>query len=174
DEACPLCGKGLSIRLGRNGRFIGCTDYPTCTYTRNLSDSAQAEPETVEDHACPECQSTLVYKNSRYGKFIGCSAYPTCRYIEPLEKPQDTGVACPKCKKGQIFKRKSRNGKLFYSCENYPSCDYALWNVPLNEACPSCHWPVLTQKESKRRGVEKVCPQKDCNYAVAVEVDEAE
>lgn len=174
DEACPLCGKGLSIRLGRNGRFIGCTDYPTCTYTRNLSDSAQAEPETVEDHACPECQSTLVYKNSRYGKFIGCSAYPTCRYIEPLEKPQDTGVTCPKCQKGQIFKRKSRNGKLFYSCENYPSCDYALWNAPLNEACPSCHWPVLTQKESKRRGVEKVCPQKECSYAVAVEVDEAE
>jgi DNA topoisomerase-1 len=174
DEACPLCGKGLSIRLGRNGRFIGCTDYPTCTYTRNLSDSPQAEPETVEDRACPECQSKLVYKNSRYGKFIGCSAYPTCRYIEPLEKPQDTGVSCPKCKKGQIFKRKSRNGKLFYSCENYPSCDYALWNAPLNEPCPSCHWPVLTQKESKRRGVEKVCPQKECNYAVAMEVDEAE
>ena len=174
DEACPLCGKGLSIRLGRNGRFIGCTDYPTCTYTRNLSDSPQAEPETVEDRACPECQSKLVYKNSRYGKFIGCSAYPTCRYIEPLEKPQDTGVSCPKCKKGQIFKRKSRNGKLFYSCENYPSCDYALWNAPLNEPCPSCHWPVLTQKESKRRGVEKVCPQKDCNYAVALEVNEAD
>ena len=174
DEACPLCGKGLSIRLGRNGRFIGCTDYPTCTYTRNLSDSPQAEPETVEDRACPECQSKLVYKNSRYGKFIGCSAYPTCRYIEPLEKPQDTGVSCPKCQKGQIFKRKSRNGKLFYSCENYPSCDYALWNAPLNEPCPSCHWPVLTQKESKRRGVEKVCPQKECNYAVAMEVDEAE
>ncbi|HCT98808.1 MAG TPA: type I DNA topoisomerase [Methylococcaceae bacterium] len=174
DELCPLCGKGLSIRLGRNGRFIGCTDYPSCTYTRNLSDSAQAEPETVEDHACPECQSKLVYKNSRYGKFIGCSAYPACRYIEPLEKPQDTGVGCPKCQKGQIFKRKSRNGKLFYSCENYPSCDYALWNAPLNEACPACHWPVLTQKESKRRGVEKVCPQKDCNYAVAVEVEETE
>ena len=174
DEACPLCGKGLSIRLGRNGRFIGCTDYPTCTYTRNLSDSPQAEPETVEDRACPECQSKLVYKNSRYGKFIGCSAYPTCRYIEPLEKPQDTGVSCPKCQKGQIFKRKSRNGKLFYSCENYPSCDYALWNAPLNEPCPSCHWPVLTQKESKRRGVEKVCPQKECNYSVAMEVDEAE
>jgi DNA topoisomerase-1 len=99
DEACPLCGKGLSIRLGRNGRFIGCTDYPTCTYTRNLSDSPQAEPETVEDRACPECQSKLVYKNSRYGKFIGCSAYPTFRYIEPLEKPQDTGVSCPKCQK---------------------------------------------------------------------------
>lgn len=174
DELCPQCGKGLSIRLGRNGRFIGCTDYPTCNYTRNLTDSIQVEPEVVEGRECPECKSALVYKSSRYGKFIGCSAYPSCRYIEPLEKPQDTGVQCPQCKKGQIFKRKARSGKLFYSCENYPTCDYALWHAPLNEACPTCHWPVLMLKESKKRGVEKVCPQKSCNYVEAVETDEAE
>ena len=174
DELCPQCGKALSIRLGRNGRFIGCTDYPTCNYTRNLSDSAQAEPEVVEGRECPECKATLVYKSSRYGKFIGCSAYPDCRYIEPLEKPQDTGVQCPQCKKGQIFKRKARSGKLFYSCENYPSCDYALWYAPLNETCPTCHWPVLMLKESKKRGIEKVCPQKSCNYVAAVETTEIE
>ena len=172
DETCPECGKGLSIRLGRNGRFIGCTDYPTCTYTRNLSDSAQSENETIAGRACPECQSTLVYKMGRYGKFIGCSAYPNCRYIEPLEKPQETGVSCPQCQKGQLFKRKSRSGKLFYSCENYPTCDYALWNAPVSESCPACHWPLLTIKESKRKGMEKICPQKNCSYAVALDAIE--
>jgi DNA topoisomerase-1 len=127
------------------------------------------EPEIVEGRACPQCKSPLALKIGRYGKFIGCSAYPKCKYIEPLEKPVDTGVECPQCKKGNILKRKSRNGKIFYSCSCYPKCNYALWNAPLKESCPACHWPILTVKETKRRGVEKVCPQKECSYATPYE-----
>ena len=173
DEKCPECQSPLSIRLGRNGRFIGCTHYPECSYTRNLNDDGNAteESETVEGRVCPECEAPLVFKMGRYGKFIGCSAYPKCRHIEPLEKPADTGVECPECKKGVILKRKSRNGKIFYSCSVYPKCKYALWNAPVKEACPDCHWPILTVKETKRRGVEKVCPQKDCGYATPYEGD---
>ena len=173
DEKCPECGNPLSIRLGRNGRFIGCTHYPECSYTRNLNDdgSEASEPETVEGRACPQCESPLVIKTGRYGKFIGCSAYPKCKYIEPLEKPEDTGIQCPECKKGNILKRKSRSGKIFYSCEKYPKCKYALWNPPINEACPECSWPILTIKTTKRRGTEKVCPQKNCKYATPYEGD---
>ncbi|GAB6141423.1 type I DNA topoisomerase [Methylosoma difficile] len=176
DEKCPECGNALSIRLGRNGRFIGCTHYPECSYTRNLNEDGTTadEPEVLEGRACPTCSSPLVLKAGRYGKFIGCSAYPKCRYIEPLEKPMDTGVECPQCKTGSILKRKSRNGKIFYSCSGYPKCDYALWNAPVKESCPSCHWPILTVKETKRRGVEKVCPQKDCKYATPYEGDPAD
>jgi DNA topoisomerase-1 len=176
DENCPECGNPLSIRLGRNGRFIGCTNYPGCSYTRNLNEDQNeaAEPEVVEGRSCPKCASPLVLKSGRYGKFIGCSAYPKCRHIEPLEKPLDTGVECPKCKKGSILKRKSRSNKIFYSCSEYPKCDYALWNAPLKESCPECSWPVLTVKETKRRGVEKVCPQKDCGYATPYEGDPAD
>lgn len=173
DEKCPECSSPLSIRLGRNGRFIGCTNYPECSYTRNLNGDTEtpAEPEVLEGRTCPDCDSPLIFKTGRYGKFIGCSAYPKCKHIEPIEKPLDTEIECPQCKKGTILKRKSRNGKIFYSCSGYPKCDYALWNNPIKESCPQCHWPILTVKETKRRGVEKVCPQKDCSYATPYEGD---
>lgn len=167
DEECPKCGKQLSKRLGRNGYFIGCTGYPECDYTRNVDDEpgSTGEPEVVEGRKCPKCESDLVIKRGRYGKFIGCSSYPDCNHMEPLEPPKDTGVQCPECKKGSMLKRKSRYGKVFYSCERYPDCKYAVWNYPLAEICPKCSHPMLTIKTTKRRGTEKVCPQKDCRYA---------
>ena len=172
DENCPECNSQLSIRLGRNGRFIGCTNYPECSYTRNLNDDAQsAEPQIIEGRSCPKCQKNLIIKTGRYGKFIGCSGYPDCKHIEPLEKPLDTNVPCPKCEKGNILKRKSRNGKIFYSCEKYPKCDYAIWNAPVKEDCPECNWPILALKTTKRRGTEKVCPQKECKFATPYEGD---
>jgi DNA topoisomerase-1 len=171
EEKCPECDKPLSTRLGRNGCFIGCTDYPTCSYTRNLNDdgSGKQAPETIEGRVCPQCQSDLIIKVGRYGKFIGCSSYPKCKHIEPLEKPEDTEIECPECKKGHILKRKARSGKIFYSCEHYPKCKYALWNPPIDESCPDCQWPILTLKTTKRRGEEKVCPQKMCKYSMAYE-----
>ena len=172
DEKCPECGADLVIRLGRNGRFVGCTAYPSCEYTRDLGDRPQkAEPERVEGRSCPECGADLLVRAGRYGKFIGCSAYPRCSYMEPLEKPEDTGVTCPQCGKGTLMKRKSRRGKIFYSCSTYPACDYAVWDEPMNEPCPDCGWPILTLKTTKRRGTEKVCPQKDCSFTAPVETE---
>ena len=174
DEACPKCGKPLSIRLGRHGSFIGCTDYPECDYTRDLNQSkAEAEAPQEVGRECPECGSPLIFKRGRYGKFIGCSGYPKCRYIEPLEKPKDTGVPCPKCNKGTLMQRKSRRGKIFYSCSTYPKCDYATWNEPVNEPCPKCGWPILTIKTTKKRGTEKVCPQPECSFAEPYEEPKA-
>jgi DNA topoisomerase-1 len=171
DEKCPKCGKDLSIRFGKRGRFIGCNGYPDCDYTRNLGDDKDAptEPEIVPDRVCPSCQSPLQIRNGRYGKFIGCTGYPNCKHMEPLEKPADTGVPCPECNKGNLLKRKSRFGKIFYSCQMYPDCKYAVWNEPLNEMCPKCAWPILTLKTTKRKGTEKVCPRKECGFAVGVE-----
>jgi DNA topoisomerase-1 len=166
DETCPQCGGQLSIRLGRNGRFIGCTNYPACDYTRDLNaDKAEPEPrEVVEGRVCPKCGSELEIKNGRYGKFVGCSAYPKCKHIEPLERPEDTGVTCPKCGKGTLQKKKSRRGKVFYSCSSYPRCDYAVWNEPIAEPCPKCHWPILTLKTTRSKGTERACPQKECSF----------
>jgi len=173
DEECPKCGKPLNIRLGRRGRFVGCTGYPECDYTRNLGEDSSSEPEIVEGRSCPECESDLVIKQGRYGKFIGCSSYPNCKFIEPLIKPEDTEVECPKCHDGSILKRRSRRGKTFYSCSRYPDCDYAIWNEPLNEPCPKCDWPIVSIKTTKRRGTEKVCPQAECDFAEPYEVSES-
>ena len=167
EEECPKCSKKLAKRLGRNGYFIGCTGYPECNYTRNVDDAVGAsnEPEIVPDRKCPKCESNLVIKRGRYGKFIGCSNYPNCKHMEPLEKPADTGVECPECKQATMLKRKSRYGKVFYSCARYPDCKYACWNPPIKEPCPKCGWPILSIKTTKRRGTEKVCPLKECDFA---------
>ncbi|WP_239326048.1 type I DNA topoisomerase [Snodgrassella gandavensis] len=176
DEICPKCGAHqLQIKFGKRGRFIACSGYPDCDYTRNVNETAEEaakaaeEPTVVEGRNCPKCEGQLVYKRGRYGKFIGCANYPKCKYIEPLEKPKDTGIECPKCHKGSLIERKSRYGKLFYSCNTYPDCDYAVWNPPINESCPQCNWPILTIKTTKRRGTEKVCPQKECGYTEQIE-----
>jgi DNA topoisomerase-1 len=166
EEKCPECGKQLQMSLGRSGFFIGCSGYPECKYTRNVGeDSGSTEPEVVEGRSCPQCESPLIIRNGRYGKFIGCSSYPKCKYIEPLEKPENTGVQCPQCKKGNMLKRKSRRGKIFFSCERYPDCDYAIWNQPLAQPCPQCHWPITSIKTTKRSGTQRVCPQQNCKFA---------
>ncbi|MBU0744593.1 MAG: type I DNA topoisomerase [Gammaproteobacteria bacterium] len=165
DEKCPKCGKQLTLRLGKKGKFIGCSGYPECDYTANVDNEKNIiETEVVADRVCPECKSPLHIKLGLYGKFIGCSNYPNCKFMEPLEKPADTGVKCPECGEGTMLKRKSRYGKYFYSCERYPKCKYAVWNEPLNEKCPKCGWKILTSKTTKRYGTEKVCPQKECGY----------
>jgi len=175
DEKCPKCDKPLSKRLGRRGSFIGCSGYPECDYTRSLDgEEGGNTPEVVEGRNCPSCESPLFIRQGRYGKFIGCSAYPKCKHIEPIEKPAETGVSCPECGKGQMLMRKSRYGKIFYSCSSYPDCKYAVWNEPLNEPCPDCNWPILTLKTTKRKGTEKVCPQKECGYSAEVEDDQSE
>lgn len=173
DEACPECSKPLSIRLGRNGRFIGCTAYPECSYTRAM-EHAQTEDTSIDlsGRKCPDCQSDLVLKHGPYGKFIGCSQYPKCRHIESLNQPKATGVSCPSCKKGNIVQRSSRRGKIFFSCDCYPDCKYALWNPPITEACPLCNFPILTLKTTKRSGTQKVCPQENCKFSETVSTDE--
>jgi DNA topoisomerase I len=172
DEKCPECGKPLSIRLGKRDRFIGCTGYPDCSYTRAVEEKpseASHDAELVEGRECPDCGGPLKIKHGRYGKFIGCGNYPKCKHIESLNKPLDTGVECPECKQGKMVKRQSRRGRVFFSCNRYPDCKYAVWNEPIAQACPKCAWPMLTVKTTKKRGTEFVCPRQTCGYVAPVE-----
>lgn len=175
DEKCPLCAKPLSIRLGKRDRFIGCTGYPDCDYTRATEEQpgeVSQDAELVEGRECPDCGGALKIKHGRFGKFIGCGNYPKCKHIESLNKPTDTGVECPECKQGKMVKRQSRKGRVFFSCSRYPDCKYAVWNEPIAKPCPKCAWPMLTIKKTKKRGTELVCPRQTCGFVEQIEAPE--
>ena len=121
-----------------------------------------APKEVGED--CPDCGKPLVVRRGRYGEFIACSGYPDCRHIKKDESAEETelistGVSCPKCG-GQIVGKKTRRGKLFFGCGNYPKCDFALWHKPVDKKCPQCE-SLLVVKGKKE---EICCPDKECGY----------
>jgi DNA topoisomerase-1 len=94
----------------------------------------KTEPELI-GRACPQCGNDLVIRFGRHGKFIGCSTFPKCRYTEAwLEK---IGVKCPK-DGGDLVERKTRKGRTFFGCANYPECDFTSWQQPLPRPCPHC------------------------------------
>ncbi len=103
--------------------------------------------------ACPQCGHDLVLRNGRFGKFIACSNYPECRYTRPLVNK--TGVACPKCKEGELVERRSRKGRTFYGCNRYPECDFVVWQRPIATPCPDCGG--LVTQTNKERGRCTVC-----------------
>ena len=179
DEICPQCGEHhLQIKFGKAGRFIACAGYPECSYTRNINETAEQaalriaqeaeEQAQLNDRACPKCGGQLLYKKSRSGKkFIGCANYPKCKFVEPLEKPEDTGVLCPQCGQAHLVKRQSRFGTFFYSCGHYPDCKYAVNHFPVAKPCPQCGWAITLHKITKRWGSQRVCPKKECGWKIA-------
>lgn len=94
----------------------------------------KAPEETGE--MCPNCGSPLVVKQSRYGKFIACSNYPECKYIKNNNEVNII-MDCPKCD-GKVVEKRTKKGKIFYGCNNYPKCDFASWDKPIDEKCPEC------------------------------------
>ncbi len=165
DKTCPECGKELVIKLGRSGRFLACSGFPDCRHTEPLnSDGTEPEEPVFSEEKCEKCGSQMLVKTGRYGKFLACSGYPKCKNIQPLEKPKTLDIACPQCNEGQMQEKKSRYGKIFYSCNRYPQCKYALWNPPKAEACPKCSWPLTEIKTTKRWGTVQRCPQEECNW----------
>lgn len=168
-ETCPECGAALHIRNGKQGPFLGCSNYPECTYLRPLHEKSEIK-KVLSGSSCPLCSKELVLKQGRYGLFIGCSAYPDCLHTAQLtEKPaaeetqQEQEITCPACKKGKLIKRQSRYGKTFYACDNYPSCKYAVNGKPVNEFCPDCHWPILIERKTAA-SLRIICPKKGCGY----------
>jgi len=166
EEKCPECGEQLAVKLGRRGRFIACTGYKDgCRYTRPLEQEGQeqVEPE-VSEEKCDKCGQPMLIKDGRYGKYLACSGYPACKNIQPLVKPKGTGVVCPECKEGELTEKKSRYGKMFYSCNRYPQCKFALWDLPVERPCPKCGFPLLVKKVYKRTGEFLKCPREGCDY----------
>ncbi len=110
------------------------TFEPQVARARAEMPETKSEPEKI-GRACPDCGHELVIRFGRFGKFISCSNFPACRHTEPwLEK---IGVKCPK-DHGELVERKTRKGRVFYGCINYPACDFTSWKRPLAAPCPRC------------------------------------
>lgn len=113
----------------------------------NAFDKMEKKEDEETGEVCPNCGKPMVIKNGRYGKFEACSGYPECKYIKPKEKaPQVEVCACPKCG-GMIVERKTKRGKVFYGCGNFPKCKVAVWDKPTGELCPECHSLLVTDKD---------------------------
>ncbi len=166
DELCPECGKSLVVKLGKRGKFIACSGFQEgCKYTRNVAvDGVEIAEPVLSEEKCDKCGLPMLIKDGRFGKYLACSGYPACKNIQPLVKPLNTGVVCPECKEGQLIEKKSRFGKLFYSCNQYPKCKFALWDLPVESPCPKCGFPLLVKKVYKRKGEFLKCPKEECDY----------
>jgi DNA topoisomerase-1 len=145
--ACPRCGQGeLAVKFGRNGEFLACTRYSkeggedSCDFTSDFHRNGEGQivlvaasaPE-MSDVMCHECGRPMVIKKSRFGPFLGCSGYPECKTTrrigkdgKPAPLPEPTGVQCPKCREGELMKRRGRFGRPFFGWRRYPKCDYLV------------------------------------------------
>ena len=165
---CPKCGKGMIVKLSRNGKFYSCSNYPECTGALKLDGTEMAGPKETGE-MCPECGDKtgkngggkLVTREGRFGSFISCSRYPKCKFIkqdEAEQKKKLTGVVCPICKKGEMMERRGRFG-IFYSCSNYPDCKNAIKAKPTGKICELCGSLMMEgTKTIPERCSNKSCP----------------
>jgi DNA topoisomerase-1 len=175
DIPCQLCDGKMVIRWGRNGEFLACETFPACKHTQDFKKDDDGKIVPVDrdqpeesGEKCEKCGKPMVYKHGRYGKFLACSGYPDCKHI----KAESTGVPCPKegCD-GDIVKKISKRGKVFYSCNRYPKCDFAIWDKPVKEQCPDCGAAFLVEKQSKKTGPRLQCADKSCKYSRSLDED---
>ncbi|UQZ32127.1 type I DNA topoisomerase [Paenibacillus sp. PK3_47] len=122
--------------------------------------------DEVSDEMCEKCGKPLVYKLGRFGKFLACSGFPDCRNTKPIVK--DIGVSCPKCHEGKVVERRSKKGRVFYGCDQYPGCDFVSWDRPSAKACPSCgSWMI---EKRNKQGTKLQCTA--CDHSEEVQDNE--
>lgn len=172
DKKCPNCGKVMLVKTSRFGtQFLGCSGYPECKTIISLNNSMElddankdGEPQTV-DEKCEKCGGEMVMKIGPYGKYLECKECGNRKkYI------RSTGVKCPKCGEGMIVEKKSKYGKIFFGCNRYPDCTYALWDEPTGNKCPECGELLL--KKNTKNGVFEVCSSRTCSYKKEMTTEE--
>ncbi|MGF1683453.1 topoisomerase DNA-binding C4 zinc finger domain-containing protein [Photobacterium minamisatsumaniensis] len=162
-KECPSCGSELVIRNSKRGPFLGCASYPECDYIKPLK---QNDGHIVKylGQPCPDCGEELLLRQGRYGMFIGCSGYPECQHIESPEKKkaESTHLTCPECSKGSLIERKSRYGKVFYACDQFPTCRFAINHKPVAGVCQTCGFALLLEKKLAS-GNKLQCADRKCH-----------
>jgi len=180
DLTCPQCNHRLHIRMGRNGQFLGCNNYPECTYTRNYTRDEKGVVHAIEpssdqpsDKICDKCGKPMLIKDGRYGTFFACSGYPDCKTTlstNSIGSGEKTGVDCPEqdCN-GELVQRSSKRGKIFYGCSRFPDCTFATWDKPVAKECPECGAKFLVEKTTKKQGTFLTCNTKGCGFKATSE-----
>lgn len=132
DITCPKCGKAHLQKIWSKSRyFYGCANYPDCDYTASIEElnfnKENYAPNFDWDQPCPICGGPMKVRHGRYGPFLGCLKYPECKGIVNIPREGEKIEETPSCPAigcdGRIVSRRSRFGKLFYSCSNFPDCD---------------------------------------------------
>ena len=168
-EKCPECGGKLVAKGGFFGPFVACENHPkACKYTRPIK--GEKKPAELTNYLCQECGAPMVVRHGRSGDFLGCSKFPKCRGTRSMP----TGVKCPK-DGGEIAERRSKKrGKAFYGCENYPNCDFVVWDKPVADTCPDCGYVGAEAKSNKTRGNYRKCIKCGNEWNVATPDDAEE
>jgi DNA topoisomerase I len=161
DEKCPKCGGQVVIKYGRFGQFKACAGYPECKFRESM---VKQESKPL-DEKCPQCGAQLVQKFGKFGAFVACPNYPTCKYIK--KENAETGIDCPLACGGKLLRRKTRRGKLFFGCGNYPKCTFATWDEPINRSCPQCGEKLLLKKNLIRGDPYIYCRNEKCAFKEA-------
>lgn len=163
--SCDRCEGEMVIRVGRNGRFLACTNYPECTHTLNFVVDKDGKVEVLRDIPsgimCDECGQEMNIRRWKGGRYLVCSSQE-CTHTKPFP----VGVTCPSCDKGEIVEKVSRRGKLFYSCSEYPGCTYASWKEPVARECPECGNGILLRKVLRKGGTVLECMIRGCKGRV--------
>lgn len=124
-----------------------------------LADKVKIADE-VTDEKCPNCERFLVVKMGRFGKFLACPGFPECRFTKPLLK--EMPGSCP-LDNGKLVERRSKKGRIFYGCENYPDCEFISWYAPTDKRCPKCNTTMAIKGRGAKQ--EYICLNKECGYS---------
>ena len=116
--------------------------------------------DEVTDVICEKCGRNMVIKYGRYGKFLACPGYPECKNTKAIL--DEIGVECPLCE-GNIVRRRSKRGRVFYGCSNFPDCNFVSWDEPIKEKCPECGNAMVKKKTKKEITIK--CIDKECGYS---------
>lgn len=169
DVKCEKCSHTMVIKWGKLGSFLACSNYPECKNTQDFKKDDSGKiiivPKEFTDKKCEKCSSPMVVKGGKFGKFLACNDYPNCKFTAAITM----GIPCPVCKEGEMCQKQSRYRRIFYSCNKWPKCNFALWDKPLQTPCPQCKFPLLTEKITKRAGLMHKCPQKECGYVEIID-----
>jgi DNA topoisomerase-1 len=157
--------EGLDGIANDKGDWVSLVQSFYTPLSERLDAAAAIERVKLEDElteeTCPNCERQLAVKTGRFGKFLACTGYPDCKYTKSYRKK--TGVACPECG-GDLVEKRSKKGRTFYGCSNYPECNFATFARPVKDPCPLCG-SLMTEF----RGKQAKCTK--CGHTVKLQQD---